>query len=71
MQTEIFTKPTKANAIKQLLMRSGGEGVDMAELNAISYRYGSVIHNLRKRGHVILTIPINRHTGHFKYVWVK
>ena len=71
MQTEIFTKPTKANAIRSLLMNAGYDGVDMSELNAISYRYGAIIHRLRQKGHVILTLPINRKTGHFKYVWVK
>lgn len=41
--------------------------VTQRELNRISYRYGSIIHELRKEGHTIVTVPIDRATGEFEY----
>lgn len=37
------------------------------DLNRISMRYGAIIHELRKEGNEIVTIPINHQTGHFEY----
>lgn len=39
------------------------------ELNRISYRYGSIIHTLRKEGHNIVTVPVDYRTGQFEYVY--
>jgi len=39
------------------------------ELNRISYRYGGYIYLLRKEGHNIQTVIINRSEGHFEYVY--
>lgn len=57
---------TKYQRIKALL--ESGREVDMQELNAISFRYGAVLHRLRHElGWVIETIPVDRATGHFRY----
>ncbi len=64
-------RTTKFYRVKELLRSRGPAGVDMSELNAISYRYGAIIHRLRQEGHVIYTIPINPKTGHYKYLWEK
>lgn len=71
MQTEIFYKPTKARMIERMLRDAGWSGVDMQDLNAISYRYGAIIHRLRRLGHKIETVPVDRKTGHFKYRWIR
>lgn len=62
-------KSTKAFRVKELLRTRGLVGVDMSELNDISYRYGAIIHRLRKDGHKIDTQAINSASGHYKYVW--
>lgn len=58
------TKPeTKEQAILRVL--SGGEWTHMRQLNAIAFRYGGRLHDLRKQGYVIETRKIGR--GEFVY----
>lgn len=70
MQTDIFTKPTKAKFVEQTLRQAGWNGVSNWDLNRITFRYSAVIHNLRKQGHIIDTLKINPKTGLVKYRWV-
>lgn len=39
------------------------------ELNKISQRFGSVIHDLRKEGWNIVTVDVDRSRGHYEYVY--
>lgn len=39
------------------------------DLNKIAFRYGSIIFDLRKAGHNILTVCVDNQTGHYDYVW--
>ena len=55
------TKPlTKAQRVENLLKARGWGGVDNSDLNEITFRYGAVIHRLRKDGHIIETGPTSR-----------
>ena len=57
------TKPTKEQRILDAL--SSGEWTHMRTLNAIAFRYGGRLHDLRKRGFCIETRKIGR--GEFVY----
>lgn len=39
------------------------------ELNKISQRFGSVIHDLRKEGWSITTVAVDVQKGHYEYVY--
>lgn len=71
-QTDIFgTKPlTKARRVELALRAKGMAGVSNVELNHITFRYGAVIHELRKDGHDIMTGPTDKY-GLVIYRWVK
>ena len=63
------TKPlTKAKRVELLLRDNGWRGTSNVALNHITYRYGSVIHNLRKNGHIIKTGPTDKY-GKVIYYW--
>jgi hypothetical protein len=66
MQLGLLEKPTKFNQVKRLLIDRGFLGVYNYELNPISYRYGAVIHKLRKEGYIIKTEQLSRN-GLFKF----
>jgi hypothetical protein len=62
----LLKKASRTQRIIDLMQRKQGAGND--ELNKIAYRYGAIIHRLRKDGHQIDTIQIKK--GYFKYYMV-
>lgn len=62
-QTDIFgTKPlTKSRIVELMLIDNGWSGVTNIALNHITFRYGAVICELRKRGHIIKTGPTDKY----------
>ena len=65
----LFDKPpTKAKRVEQTLKAAGLGGVSNAALNHITFRYGAVIHELRKDGHTIVTGPTDKF-GKVLYYW--
>lgn len=66
MKEQKLTKALSKHA-RILMLFKEKRRVTQRELNRISYRYGSVIHDLRKEGHEIVTVPIDYTTGHFEY----
>ena len=70
-QLSLVDKPlTKARRVELALRDKGMRGVSNVELNHITYRYSSVIHELRKAGHEIITGPTDQY-GKVIYKWVK
>lgn len=69
MQADLFTKPTKANAVKQLFKDRHGQLVSNWDLNKITFRYGAVIHQLRKDGWLIDTINTDPKNGLYHFVY--
>lgn len=67
MQETMFNT-TKASKVLQALKDGGGAGVSNWDLNQITFRYGAVIHRLRKEGHMIDTIKLNNNGG-YKFVY--
>lgn len=59
---------SQSSQILSLLRQRGLDGVDQTELNAIAYRYSARIHELRRRGHKILTIMLRPNIAKFIYV---
>ena len=62
----------KSNMSKEariLMLFKEKKRLTQRELNRISYRYGGYIYLLRKEGHNIQTVTINRSEGHFEYVY--
>lgn len=58
---------TKSQRVLERLIRGAERGVTNRELNDIMFRYGSVIHGLRKDGHIIRTHLVKR--GLYKYYY--
>lgn len=58
---------TKAAKVLKKLQKE--KDVYNSELNRISFRYGSIIHELRKEGHVIKTVRINN-DGLYLYKYI-
>lgn len=58
---------TKAKRVENLLKSKGY--VSNVELNHITFRYGAVIHELRKAGHEIITGPTDKY-GLVKYMYL-
>ena len=58
-------KTTKTARVLKLLQSK--PAVTNRELNNICFRYGSIIHDLRKEGHVIKTNCLNNKTGLYEY----
>ena len=71
MQFGLFEKvPSKAQRVEDALRKAGLKGISNAALNHISFRYGAIIHNLRKDGHEIITGPTSK-TGLVIYTWIR
>lgn len=69
-QLRLGEKPlTKKEKVENLLKSRGLGGATNAELNQIMFRYGSVIHELRKNGHHIIKQQLNNN-GLFRYIWM-
>ncbi len=68
-QADMFTKPTKAKMVERMLKDAGISGVTNGQLNRVTFRYGAVIHRLRKEGWLIDTIPIDRKNGYYRYIY--
>ena len=62
----IFTKRTKAQRVRDILIKQGH--ATNHELNKICFRYGSIIHGMRKDGHQIVTNRLNN-DGLYDYVY--
>ena len=58
-------KTTKTARVLKLLQSK--PAVTNSELNKICFRYGSIIYDLRKEGHVIKTNCLNNKTGLYEY----
>ena len=58
-------KTTKTARVLKLLQSK--PAVTNQELNRICFRYGSIIYDLRKEGHVIKTNCLNNNTGLYEY----
>ena len=58
-------KTTKTARVLKLLQSK--PAVTNHELNRICFRYGSIIYDLRKEGHVIKTNCLNNKTGLYEY----
>ncbi len=59
----IFKRRTRTQRVIDLMKRP--QGATNRELNNVMFRYGSIICNLRKDGHKIITEQIK--VGYFKY----
>lgn len=55
---------SKTARILRLFQQKGR--LTQQELNRISYRYGGIIHELRKEGHNIVTVPV-KPPSHYDY----
>jgi len=53
MNLELFKRKSKTQRVIELMQRK--QGATNGELNNIMFRYGSIICNLRKDGHKIMT----------------
>jgi len=68
MVQQVVHKPTSKTS-RILILLKDKRRVTQQELTRVALRYGSIIHELKKEGHLIDAICIDRTRGQWEYVY--